>query len=148
MKDFFTQEQKDILLAAIADAEKETSGEIRIHIERKCSGDVLDRAALIFEKLGMEKTAARNGVLFYLATDDHKFAVLGDSGINAKVPAGFWDCVKELLARNFREGKFIEGLSEGIILSGKQLKEHFRYHKDDVNELPNEISFEIKDDKK
>lgn len=139
---FFTSEEKEVLLAAVKEAEKETSGEIRIHIETTCAGNVLDRAAFIFAKLGMEKTAERNGVLFYLAVKDRKFAILGDSGINAKVPEGFWDCISQLLTRNFKEGKFTEGLSEGIILAGKQLKKHFPYAKDDVNELSDEISFD------
>jgi uncharacterized membrane protein len=139
---FFTSKEKEVLLAAVKEAEKETSGEIRIHIETTCAGNVLDRAAFIFAKLGMEKTAERNGVLFYLAVKDRKFAILGDSGINAKVPEGFWDCISQLLTRNFKEGKFTEGLSEGIILAGKQLKKHFPYAKDDVNELSDEISFD------
>ena len=95
----------------------------------------------MFKKLGMEKTAERNGVLFYLAVKDRKFAIIGDAGINAKVPEGFWDCISELLARNFKEGKFTEGLAEGILLAGKQLKKHFPYKKEDVNELSDEISF-------
>jgi uncharacterized membrane protein len=139
---FFTDGQQDQLLASISEAEKETSGEIRIHIEKTCEEDVLDRAAWIFNKLGMEKTDQKNGVLFYLAVEDRKFAVLGDSGINSKVPTDFWDCIREVLSSNFREGKFTEGLSEGILLAGQQLKVHFPYHKDDVNELTNEISFD------
>jgi uncharacterized membrane protein len=95
----------------------------------------------------MHKTAERNGVLFYLAVNDRKFAVLGDSGINAKVPEDFWDQVKELLQKNFREGKFTEGLAEGIMQAGEHLKVHFPHRKDDVNELPDDISFDqIKDE--
>lgn len=139
---FFTAEDQEKLLASIREAEKETSGEIRLHLDTVCNEDVLDRAAWMFKKLGMEKTAERNGVLFYLAVQDHKFAILGDAGINSKVPAGFWDCISELLTRNFKEGKFAEGLSEGILLAGKQLKKHFPYAKDDVNELTDEISFD------
>jgi uncharacterized membrane protein len=138
---FFSPEEQEKLLASIREAEKETSGEIRIHIDTTCKEEVLDRAAWMFKKLGMEKTAERNGVLFYLAVKDRKFAILGDAGINAKVPEGFWDCVSELLTRNFKEGKFIEGLSEGIILAGKQLKTHFPYLKEDKNELSDELSF-------
>ncbi|HLN54695.1 MAG TPA: TPM domain-containing protein [Bacteroidales bacterium] len=138
---FFSPEEQEKLLASIREAEKETSGEIRIHIDTTCKEEVLDRAAWMFKKLGMEKTAERNGVLFYLAVKDRKFAILGDAGINAKVPEGFWDCVSELLTRNFKEGKFVEGLSEGIILAGKQLKTHFPYLKEDKNELSDELSF-------
>jgi len=139
---FFTKEQQAQILAAVKEAENETSGEIRVHIEKHCQEEVLDRAAWIFKKLGMQNTAERNGVLFYLAVSDRKFAIIGDAGINAKVPAGFWDDVKELLRRNFREGRFTEGLSEGIILAGTHLKRHFPRSKDDVNELPDEISFD------
>lgn len=138
----FTAEQKEQLLEAIKEAEKETSGEIRVHIEPTLDGEVLDRAAWVFKKLGMDKTADRNGVLFYLAVKDRKFAIIGDAGIHAKVPAGFWDCISGLLASNFRDGKFTEGLCEGIRLSGKQLKTHFPYMKNDVNELSDDISFE------
>jgi uncharacterized membrane protein len=139
---FFTKEQKAQILAAVKEAENETSGEIRVHIETSCHEDVLDRAAWVFKKLGMHETEERNGVLFYLAVGDRKFAVIGDAGINAKVPEGFWDDVKELLLGNFREGKFTEGLSAGIILAGTHLKKHFPHKLDDVNELPDEISFD------
>jgi uncharacterized membrane protein len=139
---FFTKEQQAQILSAIKEAENASSGEIRVHIETSCKGEVLDRAAWIFRKLGMQKTAERNGVLFYLAVKDKKFAIIGDGGINAKVPEGFWDNVKDLLQKNFREGKFTEGLSEGIILAGEQLKSHFPHSRDDVNELSDEISFD------
>jgi uncharacterized membrane protein len=139
---FFTKEQQAQILAAVKEAEDETSGEIRVHIETFCDEDVLDRAAWIFKKLDMQNTAERNGVLFYLAVSDRKFAVIGDAGINSKVPAGFWDCIKELLQAKFREGKFTEGLSEGIILAGIHLKKHFPHNKNDVNELSDEISFD------
>jgi uncharacterized membrane protein len=139
---FFTRKQQAIILAAVKEAENKTSGEIRVHIETSCNEDVLDRAAWVFKKLGMHKTAERNGVLFYLAVKDKKFAVIGDAGINSKVPAGFWDDVKELLLKRFRDGKFTEGLSEGIIMAGEHLKKHFPHKKDDVNELPDQISFD------
>jgi len=139
---FFLKEQQAQILSSVREAEKETSGEIRVHIETSLKGDVLDRAAWLFKKLGMDKTDERNGVLFYLAVSDRKYAIVGDAGINAKVPAGFWDEISELLKKNFREGKFTEGLSEGIIMTGQQLKTHFPHRKDDVNELSDEISFD------
>jgi uncharacterized membrane protein len=139
---FFSKEQQAQILAAVIEAELKTSGEIRIHIETSLKGDVLDRAAWLFKKLGMDKTEERNGVLFYLAVGDRKFAIIGDTGINAKVPVGFWDDISELLKKNFKEGKFTEGLSEGILLTGKHLKTHFPHRKGDVNELPDEISFD------
>ncbi len=139
---FFTKEQQAQILASVKEAEEETSGEIRVHIETSLKGDVLDRAAWIFKKLGMHKTAERNGVLFYLAVNDRKFAILGDAGIHAKVRAGFWDHISGLLSARFKEGKFTEGLSEGILLAGKQLKTHFPHRKNDINELPDDISFD------
>lgn len=139
---FFTKEQQDLILASVKEAEKETSGEIRVHIETSCDEDVLDRTAWVFKKLGMHKTDERNGVLFYLAVNDRKFAIIGDAGINSKVPEGFWNEISELLVKNFKEGKFTEGLSEGILMAGKQLHAHFPYKKEDVNELSDEISFD------
>lgn len=139
---FFTKEQKEKILSAVKEAEEETSGEIRVHIETSCHGDVLDRAAWIFKKLGMHKTAERNGVLFYLAVKDRKYAIIGDSGINTKVPPDFWDTTSELLKKNFKEGKFTEGLTEGVLSTGLQLKTHFPHRADDVNELPDELSFD------
>jgi len=139
---FFSKEQQAQILASVKEAELKTSGEIRVHIETTIKGDVLDRAAWLFNKLGMDRTAERNGVLFYLVVEDRKFAIIGDAGINSKVHAGFWDEISETLKKNFKEGKFTEGLSEGIIMAGNQLKTHFPYDKGDVNELPDEISFD------
>jgi uncharacterized membrane protein len=142
---FLTKEQQAHLRAAIREAELNTSGEIRIHIETDLAGDVLDRASWIFNRIGMDKTAERNGVLFYLAVEPRKFAIIGDRGINIKVPSGFWDQIKIVLEKYFREEKFTEGLAEGIIMAGIQLREHFPFHKDDINELPDEISFDDPD---
>jgi uncharacterized membrane protein len=137
----FTGEQKNKVVNAVKEAELNTSGEIRVHIEKSCPEDVLDRAAFIFEKLKMHKTALRNGVLFYLAINDQKFAILGDGGINAKVPEGFWDDIRKTMTDLFKEGEFAEGLVQGILMSGEQLKSHFPYQSDDVNELSDDISF-------
>jgi len=139
--DFFKKEEKEQIALAIKEAEKNTSGEIRVHIELKCKGDVLDRASYIFEKLKMHETQLRNGVLFYLAVKDRKFAILGDTGINKDTPENFWDVIKEKILDRFKENKFAEGLAEGIRMAGEALKEHFPYQADDVNELSDEISF-------
>jgi uncharacterized membrane protein len=139
---FFTKEQQAVILSSVKEAENATSGEIRVHIETSCPEDVLDRAAWIFNRLNMQKTSERNGVLFYLAVEDRKFAIIGDAGINAKVPPGFWDEIKETMQKSFKEGKFTEGLSQGIIKAGAQLKAHFPHQKDDVNELSDDISFD------
>lgn len=138
---YFTEADQLQISNAIRVAETNTSGEIRVHVETKCAGDVLDRAAYIFEKLEMHKTALRNGVLFYLAVEDRKFAILGDAGINQKVPENFWESTKEVVIEKLKEGKMSEGLSKGIVKAGEQLKTHFPYQKDDVNELSDDISF-------
>jgi uncharacterized membrane protein len=138
---FFNSDQKNLIREAISNAEKDTSGEIRVHIEKHCKADVLDRGAYLFEKLRMHKTERRNGVLFYLAVDDHKFAILGDAGINAVTPEDFWDNIKEKMQEEFIAGRFVDGLVWGIREAGLQLKEHFPFQDDDVNELPDDISF-------
>lgn len=139
----FSTADRAVIIEAIKNAEKETSGEIQVHIESHCKEDVLDRAAVIFEKLKMHKTKHRNAVLFYLAVEDHKFAILGDVGINQVVPENFWENIKEEMLAHFKERAFTEGLRKGIEMSGQQLQQHFPYdQKGGINELPNEISFE------
>ena len=138
---FFSNEEKEEIVKAIQTAELNTSGEIRVHIENKCTENELDRAAYWFSKLKMHKTEQRNGVLFYLAISDHKFAIIGDVGINAKVINSFWDETKELMQGFFKEEKYAQGLSSGIIQAGMQLKQYFPYQTNDVNELSDEISF-------
>jgi uncharacterized membrane protein len=138
---FFSAGEKAAIEAAIQEAEKNTSGEIRLHVEMRCPENVLDRAAYWFAELKMHKTEQRNGVLFYLAVADRKFAILGDVGINARVPAGFWDEVTALVLADFKEQKFAQGLISGIQKAGENLKTFFPYQSDDVNELSDEISF-------
>ena len=138
---FFTEEEKKQITDAIKTAELNTSGEVRVHIESTCPEDELDRAAFWFAQLNMHKTEQRNGVLFYMAIDDHKLAILGDIGINAKVEDGFWNSTRDLMLGFFKEDKYAIGLSTGIIQAGLQLKQHFPYLTNDVNELDDEISF-------
>ncbi len=141
-KELFTEKLQKQVVAAIETAELSTSGEVRVHLDDKCKGDVLDRAAYVFEKLEMHKTEQRNGVLFYLAVQDKKFAILGDAGINQNVSDNFWEEIKSEVISNFKKGDFAGGLSSGIVKAGEQLKAHFPYQEDDVNELDNEISFD------
>lgn len=138
---FFNKEEKALIREAIAQAELNTSGEIRLHVDNHCKGDVLDCAAGWFEKLKMHKTEKRNGVLFYIAVRDRQFAILGDAGINAVTPDNFWDHIKEEMLKMFTEEDFTGGLVKGIQMAGEQLKSHFPYQSDDINELPDEISF-------
>ena len=140
-KDYFTPEQQKQIVGAIEEAELNTSGEIRVHIDLTCKGDVLDQAAKTFAMLKMHKTKLRNGVLFYLSIQDHKFAILGDAGINAQVPENFWENTKQVMFDKFKENNLAEGLVTGITLAGEQLKKYFPYKDDDINELDNNISF-------
>ena len=139
--DFLSKDDKALITNAIKNAELNTSGEIRVHIENKCKTDVLDRASYLFEKLAMHKTEKRNGVLFYLAVKDKKFAILGDAGINEVTADDFWENIKETMLNHFKEEEFAKGLEKGIEMAGEQLKDHFPYQSDDINELSDEISF-------
>lgn len=140
-KDLFSEEQIQNVVNSIKKAEKNTSGEIRVHIDLHCKEEVLDHAAFIFEKLNMHQTELRNGVLFYLATEDHKFAILGDAGINQKVPKNFWDEIKEETLEYFKRKEYTKGLCHGIEKAGNQLKAHFPHTTKDNNELSDDISF-------
>jgi uncharacterized membrane protein len=138
----FSHQDRENIISAIKSAETQTSGEIQVHIENHCGPDVLDRAAEVFETLKMHQTKERNAVLFYLAVEDHKFAILGDMGINRVVPKGFWDEIKEEMTQNFQNKAFATGLTRGIERCGLQLKTHFPFDETgDINELPDEISF-------
>ena len=140
-KKFFTSEQQKAIVQAIADAELNTSGEVRVHIDDHCKEDVLAKAAKTFHKLKMNKTKLRNGVLFYLAVNDKKFAILGDKGIHEKVEDNFWDNIKEEMLLHFKKNQFTDGLSKGIKMAGEKLKNHFPLQSDDINELDNDLSF-------
>lgn len=131
-----------ILVEAIASAEKNTSGEIRVHIEKACKGDVLERAKEVFEKLGMTSTQARNGVLIYIAEESHKFAIIGDTGIHEKVGHDFWDHSKDLMLFHFKKDNFVEGIKEAVLSCGEALKKYFPYNSNDSNELSNDISYD------
>ena len=140
-KNFFTLQQQDAIKQAIVDAEHNTSGEIRVHIEEKCLSEAMQRAVDVFAVLKMHKTELRNGVLIYLAVNDKKFAILGDAGIHAAVPENFWDNIKLEMQDNFKQEKFTEGLCNAIAKAGEQLKKHFPHMRNDVNELKDEVSF-------
>lgn len=140
-KNFFSSEQLKQIESAIQSAERNTSGEIRVHIENHCQGDAVEGAQKLFHKIGMDKTDLRNGVLFYLATKDKKFAIIGDEGIHKHVSAGFWDLVRDKMQEQFKHEKFTEGLSEGIAMTGSELKKYFPLSASDKNELSNEIIF-------
>ncbi|TFF38584.1 TPM domain-containing protein [Mucilaginibacter psychrotolerans] len=137
----FTEDEQQRIQKAVAAAEKNTSGEIRVCVEKTCSDNTLDRAAKYFTQLGMDKTKLRNGVLIYVATVDRKFAIIGDAGINQVVPADFWDSTKEDMLSCFKYGNLLEGIITGIAKAGEQLKKYFPHALDDKNELPDDIAF-------
>lgn len=139
---FFTPEEEAILIAAIAEAERMTSGEIKVHVEEHCFIDLLDRSAEVFAKLNMHKTEARNGVLIYVAFEDHMFTIIGDMGINAVVEPNFWEDAKELMAGHFSGEELVEGLKAGVLRVGEKLGEFFPYNETgDINELPDDLSY-------
>jgi len=136
-----TPEQEQRVLEAIAAAELNTSGEIRVHIDKYCKTDPVFKAMNLFSHLKMEKTNYRNGVLLYIAKLENKFAIVGDEGINKVVPADFWESTKELMKASFSKGEITEGLEQGVNEIGVQLKEYFPYEDGDINELPDTISY-------
>ena len=139
-EDFLSKAEEQEIVQAIVEAEKNTSGEIRVHIEEHSEKSPLERAQEVFFELNMNETKDKNGVLFYVCVADKKFAILGDKGINEVVEADFWDCTKDTVIANFKEGNFKKGLVEGILRAGERLKKYFPYQSDDTNELSNEIS--------
>jgi uncharacterized membrane protein len=145
-RNFFSKEQQRTIQDAIASAELNTSGEIRVHIDDTCKEEVLFQAAMKFKELKMDQTKLHNGVLFYLAVSDQLFAIIGDKGINEKVEAGFWDNIKDTMLAYFKEGQFTEGLTIGIHMAGEKLKAHFPLEANDTNELSNEVTFDDTDD--
>jgi uncharacterized membrane protein len=137
----FNEEEQQRIRAAIENAEKRTSGQLKVCIEKKCSENVLDRAAKYFHQLNMHKTKLRNGVLIYLATVDRKFAIIGDAGINKVVPGNFWDDTKEDMLKHFKYGNLVEGIVTGVEISGEHLQKYFPHSPDGTNELPDDIAF-------
>ena len=143
VEDFLTKKDEEEVIEAIRVAEKSTSGEIRVHIERSHGKqDIFERAMEVFHLLKMDNTKAANGVLIYVAVEDRDFVIYGDSGINEVVPNDFWESTKDIIVANFKAGNFKNGLIEGVTKAGEQLKTHFPWVENDRNELPNNISRE------
>lgn len=137
---FFFENQVQQILAAIQEAENKTSGEIRLHVENRCWGDSLKRAAFVFKKLNMQNTKQRNGVLLYIAIQSHKYAIFSDQGINEKTPEYFWEAIIKKMLEYFQRGELVEGICYGIEQIGANLQKYFPGTQDDENELSNEIS--------
>lgn len=139
-EDFLTKAEEQEIVNAIVEAEKNTSGEIRVHLEEHSEKEPLVRAQEVFFTLNMQNTKARNGVLIYIGVADKHLAIIGDEGINNLVENNFWNCTKESIISNFKNGNYKQGLVDGILRAGEQLKKYFPYQSNDTNELPNEIS--------
>ncbi|SFR50470.1 TPM domain-containing protein [Maribacter stanieri] len=140
VEDFLTASEEQEVVGAILEAEKNTSGEIRVHIEAHTRKEHYERAKEVFHLLKMDNTKQENGVLIYVAVNDKKFVICGDKGIDAVVPTDFWQSTRNSIQTHFEKGEFKEGLVAGIIKAGEELNSHFPWQSDDTNELSNEIS--------
>lgn len=140
IEDFLSAEEEQEIIEAIRIAEKNTSGEIRVHIEKTSKTDVFNRALEVFHYLKMDNTKLQNGVLIYVAVEDKTFVIYGDKGINDVVPKDFWDSTKNVMQSHFKNGNFKKGLIDGILKAGEQLETYFPWKHGDIDELPNEIS--------
>lgn len=140
VEDFLTPAEEQEIVEAIIEAEKNTSGEIRVHIEAHTRSNHFERAQEVFHMLKMDNTKEGNGVLIYVAVNDRKFVICGDKGIDHVVPENFWDTTKDVIQQKFKEGKFKEGIIDSILMAGNELKAHFPWQANDTNELSNEIS--------
>ena len=140
VEDFLTAQEEEEIVDAILKAERNTSGEIRVHIEAHTRLDHYQRAQEVFHLLKMDNTKEENGVLIYVAVNDKKFVICGDKGINRIVPSDFWQTTKDAIQEHFKKGEFKDGIVAGILTAGKELETHFPWQSNDTNELSNEIS--------
>lgn len=140
VEDFLSKEDEQEIIEAIRTAERNTSGEIRVHIEKSSKADHFNRALEVFHYLKMDNTKDQNGVLIYVAVEDKAFVIYGDKGINDVVPDGFWNSTKDVIQSHFKAGRFKQGLVEGILKAGTVLEQYFPWKKGDINELSDEIS--------
>lgn len=139
--DLLTDSQEKRIVKEIQHAERKTSGEIRVHIENMCEGEALVRAAQIFHDLGMDQTQQKNGVLIYIASEDHKAAVYAGKGIHKQVDDHFWSDLLQILLDHFKKEEYETGIVKAVKKAGDKLLELFPYRRSDVNELSNEISY-------
>lgn len=141
VEDFLSKKDEEEIIEAIRTAESHTSGEVRVHLEKTTGEkDIFDRAMEVFHMLKMDNTKHDNGVLIYVAVEDHNFVIYGDKGINDVVPDDFWESTKDAIVEKFKKGEFKQGLVNGILTAGQQLKKHFPWSEDTRDELSNEIS--------
>lgn len=141
VEDFLSKKDEEEIIEAIRTAESHTSGEVRVHLEKTTGEkDIFDRAMEVFHMLKMDNTKHDNGVLIYVAVEDHNFVIYGDKGINDVVADNFWESTKDAIVEKFKKGEFKQGLVDGILTAGQQLKKHFPWSEDTRDELSNEIS--------
>lgn len=140
LEDFLSPDDEKHIIDAIITAEKNTSGEIRVHIEPHTHISHFERAREVFHALKMDNTKEANGVLLYIAVNDKKFVIYGDKGIDEAVPKDFWESTKTLMESQFKQGNFKLGIIDGILKTGQELQKHFPWQPNDSNELSNEIS--------
>lgn len=140
VESFLTATEELEIVNAILEAEKDTSGEIRVHLEASSTTAPYQRAQEVFHMLKMDNTKEANGVLLYVAVNDRKFVIYGDRGINEVVPPNFWDATKDLIEMHFKKGAFKQGIIDGILHAGEALKSHFPWRPNDTNQLTNEVS--------
>ena len=140
VESFLSTIEEQEIVAAIREAELNTSGEIRVHIEDHCENKVNERALEVFKTLHMDNTRERNGLLIYVAVCDKTFGIYGDKGIDEVVTNHFWDATKDIIQSHFKKGHFKKGIVDGVLLAGEQLKKYFPYDSNDLNELSNTIS--------
>lgn len=140
VEEFLSPEEEQEIISAIRTAEKNTSGEIRVHIEASSKKEHFERALEVFHLLKMDNTKDDNAVLIYVAVNDHKFVIYGDKGIDKVVPKDFWNSTKDVMQNHFKKGNFKQGIVDGILKAGKELQHHFPWQTDDIDELSNEIS--------
>lgn len=140
VEDFLSKEEEQDIVQAILEAERNTSGEIRVHIEAHTRLEPIERAKEVFRILKMGNTKEENGVLIYLAVNDKRFAIYGDRGIDKVVPDDFWDSTRDAIQAQFKQNNFKQGIIDGILKAGKELQTHFPWQQGDINELSDEVS--------
>jgi uncharacterized membrane protein len=138
---FIEGDDLDAIARAVAEAERVTSAEIRVHLDHRCAGDAMARAIELFGRFGMHHTALRNGVLIYIAVQDRKLAVIGDTGIHERVGAAYWQGIVDLMITHLRAERPRDGLLAAVREVGEALRRHFPRASDDRNELSDEVSF-------
>ena len=137
---FFSQADEQEIVSAIQEAERHSSGEIRVHLACDVEGDIMEAAHAVFNRLKMHQTKDRNGMLILIELKNQRFALFGDEGIHRRVGQGFWNEIRDTIQYQFRHGNYLEGLLRGIERCGQNLKQHFPSMPDNANELSNEIS--------